>query len=64
MDAEIISEQIKTRLDPIPEFHLSFFRTEDDKTLILLNIRQGEETSYYYLADEFQRLGYMERKMG
>lgn len=50
-DAEIISEQIKTRLDPIPEFHLSFIRTEDDKTLILLNIRQGEETPYYYLAD-------------
>lgn len=50
-DAEIISEQIKTHLDPIPEFHLSFFRTEDDKTLILLNIRQGEETPYYYLAD-------------
>lgn len=50
-DAEIISEQIKTRLDPISEFHLSFFRTEDDKTLILLNIRQGEETPYYYLAD-------------
>lgn len=50
-DAEIISEQIKTRLDPIPEFHLSFFRTDDDKTLILLNIRQGEETPYYYLAD-------------
>lgn len=50
-DAEIISEQIKTRLDPIPEFHLSFYRTEDDKTLILLNIRQEEETPYYYLAD-------------
>lgn len=50
-DAEIISEQIKARLDPIPEFHLSFFRTEDGKTLILLNIRQGEETPYYYLAD-------------
>lgn len=50
-DAEIISEQIKTRLDPISEFHLSFYRTEDDKTLILLNIRQGEETPYYYLAD-------------
>ena len=28
-DAEIISEQIKTRLDPIPEFHLSFYRTEE-----------------------------------
>ena len=51
-DAEIISEQIKIHLDPIPEFHLSFYRTEDDKTLILLNIRQGgEETPYYYLAD-------------
>lgn len=50
-DVEIISEQIKTRLDPIPEFHLSFYRTEDDKTLILLNIRHGEETPYYYLAD-------------
>ncbi|MCI9418230.1 MAG: winged helix-turn-helix transcriptional regulator [Eubacterium sp.] len=50
-DAETISEQIKVRLDPIPEFHLSFFRTEDDKTLILLNIQQGEETPYYYLAD-------------
>lgn len=50
-DAEIISEQIKTCLDPIPEFHLSFYITEDDKTLILLNIRQGEETPYYYLAD-------------
>lgn len=48
---DIIGEQIKTRLDPIPEFHLSLFRTDDDKTLILLNIRQGEETPYYYLAD-------------
>ena len=50
-DAEIISEQIKTRLDPIPEFHLSFSTTEDDKTLILLNIQPGEETPYYYSAD-------------
>lgn len=50
-DAEIISEQIKTRLDPIPEFHLSYYRTEDDKKLILLNISAGEETPYYYSAD-------------
>ena len=50
-DAEIISEQIKTRLDPIPEFHLSYYKTEDDKRLILLNIRAGEETPYYYSAD-------------
>lgn len=50
-DAEIISEQIKTRLDPIPEFHLSFYKAEDDKKLILLNISAGEETPYYYSAD-------------
>lgn len=50
-DAEIISEQIKMRLDPIPEFHLSFFRTENDRTLILLNVQSGEETPYYYSAD-------------
>ena len=50
-DAEIISEQIKTRLDPIPEFHLSYYRTENDKKLILLNISAGEETPYYYSAD-------------
>lgn len=50
-DAEIISEQIKTRLEPIPEFHLSYYRTEDDKKLILLNISAGEETPYYYSAD-------------
>lgn len=30
-DAEIISEQIKTRLDPIPEFHLSFLERKINK---------------------------------
>ena len=60
-DAEIISEQIKTRLEPIPEFHISFFETEDGKKLILLNVSGGEETPYYYAADgvmeAFVRLG-------
>ena len=50
-DAEIISEQIKTRLSPIPEFNLSFYKTEEDAVLILLNINGGEETPYYYAAD-------------
>ena len=50
-DAEIISEQIKTRLSPIPEFNLSFYKTEEDAVLILLNISGGEETPYYYAAD-------------
>ena len=41
-DAEIISEQIKTRLEPIPEFHISFFETEDvKKSLYLKSIQYG-----------------------
>jgi predicted HTH transcriptional regulator len=50
-DAEVISEQIKTRIEPIPEFHISFMEIEDDKKLILLNISGGQETPYYYSAD-------------
>ena len=50
-DAEIISEQIKTRLDPIPEFYLRFYRTKDGKKLLLLNVMAGGETPYYYSAD-------------
>lgn len=35
-DAEKISEVIKTRLDPMPEFKLRFYQTEDGKVLIIL----------------------------
>ena len=49
-DAERISEIIKTRLDPIPEFNLSFCE-EEGKRLIVLNIYKGEETPYYYSGD-------------
>ncbi len=49
-DAEKISEIIKTRLDPIPEFRLRFEKA-DDKTLIIINIMPGEDTPYYYSAD-------------
>lgn len=48
-DAEIISEQIKVRLDPIPQFKLEFYVTEDNKKLILLYVFSGEETPYYYV---------------
>lgn len=48
-DAEIISEQIKTRLDPIPNFKLDFHVTEDGKKLILLKVNSGDETPYYYV---------------
>lgn len=60
-DAEIISEQIKVYLDPIPEFELSFYETENDKKLILLKVFAGYDTPYYYNGDgtkvAFQRIG-------
>lgn len=43
-----ISEIIKTKLDPIPEFTLRFFKTKDKKVLIILDIMKGRETPYYY----------------
>lgn len=50
-DAEKISEVIKTRLDPIPEFKLRFHKTEDGKVLIILDVYKGDETPYYYSGD-------------
>ena len=50
-DAEKISELIKSRLNPIPEFNLKFYKTEDEKVLIILDVFKGEETPYYYAAD-------------
>ena len=49
-DAEKMSEIIKNRLDPIPEFKLRF-HNEDGKILIILDILKGEETPYYYSGD-------------
>ena len=50
-DAEKISETIKTRLDPIPEFKLRFHKTEDGKVLVILDVYKGDETPYYYSGD-------------
>lgn len=50
-DAEKISEVIKTRLDPVPEFKLRFYQTEDGKVLIILDVYKGDETPYYYSGD-------------
>ena len=50
-DAEKISEVIKTRLDPMPEFNLRFYQTEDGKVLIILDVYKGDETPYYYSGD-------------
>ena len=50
-DAEAISEIIKTRINPIPEFNLSFEKTDDGKVIIVLSVFKGEETPYYYSGD-------------
>lgn len=49
-DAEKISEIIKSRLDPVPEFKLRF-ESIDDNTIIVLDVMPGEDTPYYYSAD-------------
>lgn len=49
-DSEIISEEIKKRLSPIPEFRLSF-KTVESKKFIILEIIAGVDTPYYYSAD-------------
>lgn len=60
-DAEKISEQIKTRLNPIPEFNLRFEKTEDGKKLVVLDVYGGAQTPYYYDSDgmliAFHRVG-------
>ena len=48
-DAEKISEIIKTRIEPIPEFRLRFHRTEDGKVLLILDVFKSEETPYLLL---------------
>jgi len=49
-DAETISEIIKVRLNPIPNFNLKFEEV-DDKVLIVLDVYAGDQTPYYYDAD-------------
>ena len=50
-DAEKISEIIKSRLTPIPEFKLRFHKTDDEKILVILEVYKGDETPYYYSGD-------------
>ncbi|RKI41704.1 winged helix-turn-helix transcriptional regulator [bacterium D16-51] len=50
-DAEKMSEAVKSRLDPIPEFKLRFHKADDKKVLIILEVYKGDETPYYYSGD-------------
>ncbi|PIE77074.1 MAG: AAA family ATPase [Clostridiales bacterium] len=47
-DSEVISEIIKTRLDPVPNIDLKIF-SEDDKHFIVVHIESGMETPYYVI---------------
>lgn len=56
-DAERISEEIKTKLDPIHVVNLEFKEVEGKK-LVLLHVYKGQETPYYYIGDK-QRLAFV-----
>lgn len=45
-DAEKISEEIKSKLDPVPAVNLEY-KEVDGKKLVLLQIYPGQETPYY-----------------
>ena len=49
-DAEKISEVIKSRLDPIPEFKLRFHKADDEKILVILEIYKGDEICMILLS--------------
>ena len=48
--AEIISNRIKERITPLPEFVLTHY-IEDGETILVLNVKSGRNTPYYYAAD-------------
>lgn len=56
-DAEKISEEIKSKLDPVPAVHLEY-KEIDGKKVVLLQVYSGQETPYYYIGDK-QRLAFV-----
>ena len=49
-DAEIISQYIKDRITPLPQFVLTPI-SEEGKNLLVLSVAAGRSTPYYYKAD-------------
>ncbi|MDR2046497.1 MAG: putative DNA binding domain-containing protein [Clostridiales bacterium] len=49
--SEQISNLIKERISPLPEFNLTPHHMDDGKTVLALYIPHGEITPYYYVAD-------------
>lgn len=56
-DAERISEEIKSKLDPTPAVNLEC-KEVDGKKLVLLQVYSGQETPYYYIGDK-QRIAFV-----
>ena len=56
-DAEKISEEIKSKLDPVPIVKFELKET-DGKKLVLLYVYPGQETPNYYIGDK-QRLAFV-----
>lgn len=56
-DGEAISENVKTKLDPVPNINLEYKEVEGAK-LILLHVQSSEETPCYYIGDK-QRIAYI-----
>ena len=56
-DAEKISEEIKSKLDPVPTVNLEP-KEVNGKQLVLLHVYPGQETPYYYIGDK-QRLAFV-----
>ena len=56
-DAERISEEIKSKLDPVPSVNLEY-KEVDGRKLVLLHVYPGQETPYYYIGDK-QRLAFV-----
>lgn len=48
--SEKISEILKVKMDPVPDFQLEIHR-QSEKEFIILRIASGQETPYYYVGD-------------
>lgn len=59
-DSEYISETIKTKIDPIPEFDMEF-KQINNKIILILDVYQGKNTPYFVIDSgsrtAFKRVG-------
>lgn len=56
-DAERISEEVKSKLDPVSAINLEY-KEIDGKKLVQIQVYPGQETPYYYIGDK-QRIAFV-----